>query len=204
MSFPYYTKYEYKSYDEYISAQLSHELTKDRTKSRPFLQYIEEIKNNFSNAKKIICVGARDISEVNALRIAGYDAIGIDLFSSNHDVIKILDMHNLEENFEENEFDIVYACHSLEHSYDPEKVLNGFKKISKIGAFIVLPFLKNEHLKDPISFRFMKEYNANLESMISLIEEDFEKLGCTCKVTDLKINPLQNNVDGYWISLYWK
>jgi len=46
MSFP-YTKYEYKSYDEYISAQLSYELTKDRTKSRPFLQYVEEIKKIF-------------------------------------------------------------------------------------------------------------------------------------------------------------
>ena len=136
-----YNRHEYSSYDEYINIQLGHSRTMYRTAGRPFAKYLDQLALHFPECKKVLCVGSRDVSEVQALRKAGYDAIGIDLFSEDVTVIKLLDMHNIASEFAEGEFDLVYACHALEHSYDPEKVLTGIKKVSKIGAFIVLPFL---------------------------------------------------------------
>ncbi len=203
-----YNRYEYSSYNEYINAQLGHSRTMYRTAGRPFAKYLNQLTLHFPECKKVLCVGSRDVSEVQTLRKAGYDAIGIDLFSEDVTVIKLLDMHNIASEFAEDEFDLVYACHALEHSYDPEKVLTGIKKVSKTGAFIVLPFLLEPHSKDPTQFNFMKAHwqNKKLEvgEIKTLIEKDFASLGCSCEVTDLQVNPLGNNDDGYWISLLWK
>jgi 2-polyprenyl-3-methyl-5-hydroxy-6-metoxy-1,4-benzoquinol methylase len=203
-----YNRYEYSNYKEYINVQLGHSRTKYRTVRRPFTKYLNRLALHFPECKKVLCVGSRDVSEVQALRKAGYDAIGIDLFSEDVTVIKILDMHNIASEFAEDEFDLVYACHALEHSYDPEKVLTGIKKVSKTGAFIVLPFLSEPHSKDPTQFNFMKAQFQNKKLEVSeikvLIEKDFASLGCSCEVTDLQVNPLGNNDDGYWISLLWK
>jgi len=203
-----YKRYNYDNYDEYIHMQMQHTKTMERTAGRPFSRYIEQIKEHFPDCKKVLCVGSRDVSEVHALRSAGYDAIGIDLFSTDINVIRLLDMHNISDEFSENEFDLIYACHVLEHSYDPEKVLRGFRRVSKTGAFIVLPFLGAPHAKDPIQFNFMakhvEDFDVQPDVISPLIEEDFRTLGCACTVKDLKFDPLGNNHDGYWMSIHWK
>ena len=90
-----YDRYEYSSYNEYIKIQQGHSSTMYRTAGRPFTKYLNQLTLHFPECKKLLCVGSRDVSEVQALRKAGYDAIGIDLFSADVTAIKLLDMHPL-------------------------------------------------------------------------------------------------------------
>ena len=215
--------FKYNSYEQYIACQKEHERTKERTKGRPFDMYIQKIKDNFGESvKKILCVGSRDISEVLAFREAGYEAIGIDLFSEDESIIKILDMNSLGLNFEEDQFDLVFSCHSFEHTPYPALLFQSFLKVSKFGCFMVLPFHFDPHHKDPLVLNFMNYGQLEGEGVTEhLIEFDFNELLKTqlivnndqqiswkkdkrCKVTDLDIFPLKpKRDDGYWISFEW-
>lgn len=71
---------------------------------------------------------------------------GIDLIDAP-DVIKT-DMHAIP--YDDNSFDVVYSSHSLEHAYDPIRVLSEFKRILKPEGqlFVVLPYpdyIDSEH-----------------------------------------------------------
>jgi hypothetical protein len=205
-----YKALENIDYDSYIKHQMSHKNTKNRTARRNYSLYIEKIKDLFPDAKKILCVGSRDEHEVKSLRKSGFEAIGIDLFSNDQSIIKILDMHEIEDNFLENEFDIIFSCHSLEHCCDPERVLRGFHKVSKIGAFIVLPFGKTSvDFTHPVNFDFMSLDNRktkieNQKDTKVDVENDFNQIlrNKKCSVIDFQFKPVPVS-DGYWISVKW-
>ena len=216
--------FKYESYEQYLDCQKDHEKTKHRTAGRPFDKYITKIKENFGDkVKKILCVGSRDVSEVLAFRKAGYEAIGIDLFSEDESIIKTLDMNNLGFTFQEDEFDLVYSCHSFEHTPYPDLLLQSFLKVSKYGTFIVLPFHFEPHHKDPLALNFMLYGQMEGEGINNhIVEFDFNDLlnnqliiqpsnqpvlwkkDTRCKVIDMDIFPLKpKRADGYWISLEW-
>jgi len=66
--------------------------------------------------RRVLCIGCRNARELDLLEAAGYGPVsGVDLFSSDPR-IKVMDMHRLT--FAADSFDIVYSCHSLEHSFD--------------------------------------------------------------------------------------
>tara|TARA_Y100000310_G_C20582538_1_gene763732 strand:+ start:414 stop:968 length:555 start_codon:yes stop_codon:yes gene_type:complete len=180
-----------------------------RTARKSYEPYYERILEDFSDhdIKNILCVGARDSSEVFFFREKGLNAIGIDLFSADQSTIKVLDMHMMGETFGENEFDIVFACHSLEHSANPEKVLHGMKKISKHGAFIVLPLCESPHKKDPVVFDFMEKAGDDGDTPVSHedVERDFKAiLGDQCYIKNFSQLPLLPNIDdGFWFSIFW-
>lgn len=212
-----YDLFEFDEYQTYINAQKEHEETKYRTANRPFLAYLSRIKSVFPEAKKVLCVGSRDVSEVYAFRDHEYEAIGIDLFSDEESTIRIMDMHKISEEFGEDEFDLIFACHSLEHSYNPEVVFQGFRKVSKLGAFIVLPFHVEADFKDPVVLPFMKQGGrpkhdgdkANIESLnMEMIHRDMNSLLSEdqpeCKILDVVVYPFYPRWDdGYWISVNW-
>lgn len=193
-------KYNYTSYQNYIEEQKSHQNTVDRTKNRNRAAYIQKIKQHFPSAKSILCVGSRHISEVLSFRNEGYQAIGIDLYSQDTDIIKIVDMHKIKESFCENEFDVIFSCHSLEHSYDPGSVIESFRYVSKQGAFIVLPLSKSPTAKDPCVFEFMEQVNSSPE--IKNIENELKDIsGCELSVREMVYMPSQ--FDGIWLSVNW-
>ena len=210
-----YKSFKFEEHDKYIQHQIDrHIATENRTAGRPHQLYINKIKTIFPEAKKILCVGARHISEVEAFTNNGFEALGIDLFSSNQEIIRLLDMHNIPEAFEENEFDLIFSCHSLEHSLHPDKVFRGFRKCAKIGAFIALPFQLEPNSKDPTVFSFMEAGGCKFKSdnpgegvTKEMVQEDFNDLledNVTCEIADLVICPLRpNKDDGYWISVNW-
>jgi ubiquinone/menaquinone biosynthesis C-methylase UbiE len=90
----------------------------------------------------MLCIGCRHDSEIVSFNKNGFSASGIDV-AIETDLIKRMNAHDIKETFSENEFDVVYSSHSLEHMYDPKLVLEGIKKISKHGVFIVLPIQIN-------------------------------------------------------------
>jgi len=192
--------YPYKNYNEYISCQLQHNKTRERTINRSYDVYIDLIKSHFVTAKKILSVGSRDVSEVNSLKKSGYDAIGIDLYTTDENLVKIVDMHEIDNHFTENQFDIVFSCHSLEHSYDPVKVLKSFRKVSKEGALIILPDGITPNQKDPVIFDFMSKSQKPVPSQE--IESEFSSLiGHKVKLSYMSYMPLPS--DGYWFIFEW-
>lgn len=193
-------QYNYSNYQNYINEQLAHKRTTDRTKYRDRSAYIEKIKSNFPNIKKVLCVGSRHVSEVISFRDAGYESIGIDLFSSDESIVRIVDMNSLEQHFSDNEFDFIFACHSFEHCFDPAKVLKSFFKISKFGAFIVLPLMKEPNSKDPCVFDFMTKLEHSpskeeIENELKLVSQS------NISLKDLVYRPSQ--YDGFWLSVQW-
>ena len=210
MSSKSFKSHKYNSYEEYINQQSQHMNSMYRTARKSYEPYYERILEDFSDhdIKNILCVGARDSSEVFFFREKGLNAIGIDLFSADQSTIKVLDMHMMGETFGENEFDIVFACHSLEHSANPEMVLNAMRKISKYGAFIVLPLHEAPHKKDPVVFDFMEKAGDAGDTLVTEddVQRDFELiLGDSCEVTNFKQLPLlPNKEDGFWFSILWR
>lgn len=104
------------------------------------LKDIQNIKNIFKNKsiKNILCIGARDDSEVKDFKKYFENCIGIDIVRQSSNILKI-DAHEIKQNFSENEYDFVYASHSLEHMVDPEIVMEGIRYVSKFGCFVTLP-----------------------------------------------------------------
>jgi len=118
------------------SAKDKRETTAGKTKIRQ--GHVKIIKKYFPSVISVLCIGCRDDSEVKDFIKAGFKCKGIDVANESK-YIKKLDAHKIATEFEENEFDLVYASHSLEHMYDIETILKGIKFISKTGVFIVLP-----------------------------------------------------------------
>lgn len=173
--------FQYEDYDQYLRNQKEHERTKNRTIQKSYENYINNVRVAFPSAKKILCVGARDASEVLAFRTAGYDAIGIDLYTSDQTIIKVIDMQEMTNYFNENEFDVVFSCHSLEHAYDPIRVLKSIRRVAAQGCFLILPTLCNPTGKDPIVYDFMDVIKNDVDkakeiSHTNLIPNEFSNL----------------------------
>jgi hypothetical protein len=203
-------KFVYNQYKDYIEVQIQHQQSKFRTSSKSYKRYIEAIKACYPEAKKVLCVGSRDVSEVNAFRGAGYDAIGIDLYTDNADVIKIVDMQKMHEHFSENDFDIIFSCHSLEHSYDPERVLTSFRSIASQGCFLVLPVNLEPNVKDPVVFGINKEISNGYQAdragdQIQAIKDEFSSLmKHECNVKHYSLEPYYSgHSNEHWIGLTW-
>jgi hypothetical protein len=131
----------------------STKLKKDHTKSKDNsrIQHVELIKQN-PNIKKILCIGARDNSEVLSFINAGFNATGIDVTPESK-YVKKLDAHEMD--YKNNEFDFVYASHVLEHLYNPKLVMKKIRKISKYGIFIILPITDKLRVGHPAIFNIM-------------------------------------------------
>jgi hypothetical protein len=165
-----YERHE-SGFNDYLAFQKKVQSGRGRfTQKRPNRsQHVEMMSRTFPEAKKVLCVGARHSSEVEDIEKAGFEAIGIDLFSDSEKII-VLDMHEIGQKFSRDEFDVAYMSHSLEHSYKPEVVLNGVRKTCSMGALIILPMLPGPSRKETVVFEFMKVDNPNRAMIISEIE----------------------------------
>lgn len=157
--------------NKYFDLQLKRTLIKKNVNNdmriRNLVQMVAQvvdIKN-----KKVLCVGARSIYEIETFKSFGAkEVIGIDLFSETPE-IKIMDMHNMD--FEDNSFDILFSCHSLEHARNYEKALSEFKRVIKNNGIIAIEapvnyktdevdiwdFKSGTNLKKLIGYGFIKE-----------------------------------------------
>jgi len=118
---------------------------------------ISTIKIFFPNAKSVLCIGSRDDSEVKDFINNGFDAVGTDILDETK-LIKKIDAYDLDKHFGENEFDIIFASHVLEHVLDIKKVMKNVRYIAKEGVFIVLPMTygRGPTWKHPAVFEIMK------------------------------------------------
>lgn len=129
------------------------------TVKRTYIRIIDisTIKNFFPNAKSVLCIGSRDDSEIKDFIDNGFDAVGTDILDETK-LIKKIDAHDLDKHFGENEFDIIFASHVLEHVLDAKKVMGNIRYVAKEAAFIVLPvtYGRGPRWKHPTVFEIMK------------------------------------------------
>lgn len=86
--------------------------------------------------KSVLCTGCRNVFELNEFKRVGFGNVkGIDLISNDKDII-IMDMNNMT--FDKDTFDVIYSADSLEHSYNPQLVVNNMLKVLKNGGYICL------------------------------------------------------------------
>jgi len=127
-----------EKYADYAKAQVNRTLTKiDKDASFRYGQIIQEfLKIKPNHQGRVLCVGCRNVYELNAFEKAGFEKVqGIDLVSIDPR-ITVMDMGDMK--FNDNTFDLVYSGDSLEHSYDINQTAGEFCRVVKSGGHIAI------------------------------------------------------------------
>jgi len=127
-------------YKHYLTDQLKHTVglrTKDAAfRYEKFIHAFLNLPDGKDRSNKILCVGCRNICEIDAFKKEGFQSVvGVDLFSTDPQIM-VMDMHNLQ--FKNNEYDVLYSAATFEKSYDPKKVASEFIRVVKDGGLIIL------------------------------------------------------------------
>ena len=122
-------------YRDYLATQLKRTLSKRETDpGAGAVTLINAVADAQPSRGPVLCVGCRNTLELDRFRGRGFDdVVGIDVFSARDDIL-VMDMHELS--FADDSFDVVYASHSLEHSYDPARVATEIVRVARDGAVV--------------------------------------------------------------------
>ena len=145
---------EFKDYQEYINMQIGKSkrtrfVTKGGTYKRRRKWIYDRMKELKIKGETILCLGARDKSEVIFFEEKGFQADGIDLYSSEK--IIVCDMSKLlkHEYFKNKKYDIIFAHDSLEHCLDFKGLLKGINKLCRKYFICLSPIFDNELRIEP-------------------------------------------------------
>jgi SAM-dependent methyltransferase len=122
-------------YRDYLAIQLGRTLSKrENDPGVGAVTLINTVAEAQPAGGSVLCVGCRNGLELDRFRARGFgEVVGIDVFSDRAD-IEVMDMH--EMSFPDNSFDVVYASHSLEHSYDVGRVAREIERVGREGAVV--------------------------------------------------------------------
>ena len=117
-------------YRDYLATQLKRTLSKSETDpGAGAVRLIDEVVQAAGSGGSVLCIGCRNTLELDRFHARGFEhVVGIDLFSQREDIL-VMDMHDMS--FEDDSFDVVYASHSLEHSYDVERVAGEVVRVGR-------------------------------------------------------------------------
>jgi len=159
---------------------------RQRTASRALKRerYLISFQKHVPDVKTILSIGCRAVAELNDLAKGGYELTGIDIVPpENEGEYLLIDAHTMDENFAENQFDFIYAAHSMEHMHDAPKVLRAIRKIAKYGCFLVLPAAvrslttkKKPSMSHPTIFDIMLARVRSLDEVSDDLLKDFAPL----------------------------
>jgi len=148
-------------YRNYLATQLRRTLSKRETDPGVgALRLINSVAEQQPDAGPVLCVGCRNGLELDRFRAHGFEnVIGIDVFSQRDDIL-VMDMH--EMSFEDDSFDVVYASHALEHSYDVDRVVGEIGRVAHDGAVVgvEVPVRVQASAADRIVFAGLEELRA--------------------------------------------
>ncbi len=123
-------------------------------------------------------MGVRQGKEIDVWRELGYNnIIGVELAkSSRKDVIEA-DFTNLKGFIKDDCVDLIYACHSFEHSFSVEKTVEEWKRILKNNSFvwITIPHHHTPDASDPILIQDISILIKIFEPCVALFKESSEK-----------------------------
>jgi SAM-dependent methyltransferase len=122
-------------YRDYLATQLKRTLSKrDTDPGVGAVTLIDSVAEGQPSRGRVLCVGCRNALELDRFRARGFeDVVGIDVFSQRADIL-VMDMHAMS--FPDDSFDVVYASHALEHSYDVERVVREIARVARDRAVV--------------------------------------------------------------------
>ena len=137
---------KYKDYSDYISHQYQRaKPTKDDLKNG----FKDRVDFYYQDAEKlhlvkpgstVLCLGARDGSEVEAFRKLGALAVGIDLvYDDKSQHVHFGDFHDIP--YPDSVFDFIYT-NTLSHAYDLSKVLSEIRRVLKPEKGVLISNLR--------------------------------------------------------------
>ena len=152
--------------------------TKKKVKTS-FLKNVAKkiVHEHFENSKSVLCLGCRDVSELILFESNDLKARGIDVAIETDKIIKA-PAEKMLNHFTENQFDFIYASHSLEHVLIPEIVMKNIRLVSKKGCYVILPLIKRNTPKKghPVLFDICnKQKNESKETLIESVKKDFKQ-----------------------------
>ena len=154
-------------YRDYLATQLQRTLSKRETDPGiGAVTLIDNVAGQSPKGGRVLCVGCRNTLELDRFHARGFDdVVGIDVFSQRED-IKVMDMH--EMTFPDDSFDVVYASHALEHSYDVQRVVDQVVRVARDGAIVgvEVPVRVQASSADRIVFSGLDELRAAFEPNI--------------------------------------
>src|SRR5215216_5261969 len=123
------------AYRDYLATQLRRTLSKRETDpGAGAVALINTVAEAGAAGGSVLCIGCRNPLELDRFRARGFgEVVGIDLFSQRDDIL-VMDMHELS--FADDSFDVVYASHALEHSYDVDRVVREIARVGRDGAVV--------------------------------------------------------------------
>jgi SAM-dependent methyltransferase len=148
-------------YRDYLATQLRRTLSKRETDpGAGAVTLINRVAEEQSHDGAVLCIGCRNPLELDRFRARGFDSVvGIDLFSQRDDIL-VMDMHELS--FPDESFDVVYASHALEHSYDVDRVVREIARVARDGAVVgvEVPVRAQASAADRIVFSGLEQLRA--------------------------------------------
>ena len=145
-------------YRDYLATQLKRTLSKRETDpGAGAVRLIDEVTAAQPSGGSVLCVGCRNTLELDRFRERGFaDVIGIDVFSQREDIL-VMDMHDMS--FPDDSFDVVYASHSLEHSYDVDRVAREVVRVARDSAVVgvEVPVRTKQSAADRVVFSGLDE-----------------------------------------------
>jgi hypothetical protein len=135
---------QYASYDEYVRHQQSKLQYLDLAEyDRTYRQQLRERLQKLSALKKgasVLCLGARQGTEVAAFHDLGCFAVGVDLNpGANNPLVLYGDFHNLP--FSAQSVDVVFT-NSLDHAFDLEKLIAEITRVLKPGGVLIIEAIR--------------------------------------------------------------
>lgn len=132
----------YASYEEYLRHQKEKfgimEETLKRAYSSRRENFAEQFRADLASrpGASILCLGARDGAEVDALRSLGLLAVGIDIeYPPDNEFVHYGDFHNIP--YPESCFDFAYT-NAFDHIHSPERLLAEIARILKPHGWFLL------------------------------------------------------------------
>jgi SAM-dependent methyltransferase len=137
---------DYSSYDEYVRHQQSKfqylDLEEyDRNYQRVLGERLQKL-TWLKQGATVLCLGARQGTEVKAFLDLGCFAVGVDLMpgAGNRYVVQG-DFHHLE--FPAESADVVFT-NSMDHAFDPKKMLGEISRVLKADGRLIVEAMQGE------------------------------------------------------------
>jgi SAM-dependent methyltransferase/glycosyltransferase involved in cell wall biosynthesis len=139
---------KYADYKDYVSQQSSkmknaYAIVSDNYKEKYRKSLSHRLDRMAKKTKRlekgmsVLCLGARDGTEVRAFHDAGYFAVGVDLFPVSSEYVLKGDFQKLH--YPENSLDIVFM-NCVDHVYDLDKLLEDVVRILKPNGLFLVDF----------------------------------------------------------------
>ena len=138
-----------RQYDDYKHYQ-RHQISKMKSGFSPGKEYQERYRSSLSQriklyknehrlsaGKSVLCLGARDGTEVKAFIDQGFFAVGLDLLPKSPTLVLQADFQKIP--YPDSSLDVVFT-NCLDHAYDIDKMLKEIKRVLKPGGFFIADF----------------------------------------------------------------